>query len=91
MSITFGAMPHICTGPVTAAVEAYSPAGGLAHGNLDATAYVCPAHVDTARAMWSEEGLTPFTAQAAKSTTTRCGAITDFRETSPATTTTTEG
>ncbi|WP_399554093.1 hypothetical protein [Streptomyces anulatus] len=80
MSITFGTMPHICTGGVTAAVEAYSPAGGLAHGSLDATAYVCPAHVDTARAMWTEEGLTPFTAQTANSTT-RCGAITDFRQT----------
>ncbi|TGG77861.1 hypothetical protein D8771_26550 [Streptomyces albus] len=80
MSITFGTMPHICTGGVTAAVEAYSPAGGLAHGSLDATAYVCPAHVDTARTMWTDQGLMPFTAQAAKPNTTRCGAITDFRD-----------
>ncbi|MFE3907221.1 hypothetical protein ACFXPY_45145 [Streptomyces sp. NPDC059153] len=81
MSITFGKMPHACTGGVTAAVEAYSPAGGLAHGSLDATAYVCPAHVDTARDMWIAQGLTPFTAQAAKPNTARCGAITDFRQT----------
>ncbi|MEU2134928.1 hypothetical protein [Streptomyces sp. NPDC018352] len=80
MSITFGVMPHVCTGGVTAAVEAYSPAGGLAHGSLDATAYVCPAHVTTAREMWETQGLTPFTAQTARSTT-RCGAITDFRQT----------
>ncbi|NEC24429.1 hypothetical protein [Streptomyces parvus] len=81
MTITFGAMPHICTGGVTSAVEAYSAAGGLAHGSLDATAYVCPAHVDTARTMWTDQGLSPFTAQAAKPNTTRCGAITDFRPT----------
>lgn len=80
MTITFDKMRHACTGTVTAAVEAYSPVGGTAHGSLDAAAYVCPAHVDTARAMWTAQGLTPYTAQTARSITIRCGAITEFRD-----------
>ncbi|MEU3978414.1 hypothetical protein [Streptomyces bacillaris] len=80
MTITFGTMPHVCTGSVTAAVEAYSAAGGLAHGSLDATAYVCPAHVDTARTMWTDQGLNPRS-RPVRPNTTRCGAITDFRPT----------
>ncbi|WKV76619.1 hypothetical protein AW27_034200 (plasmid) [Streptomyces sp. PCS3-D2] len=90
MSISFGTMPHHCTGTVTTAVEAYSPAGGTAHGNLDATAYVCPNHVQTARDMWQAQGLTPYSTSATGSSRS-CGGTTDFRETAPASTATTEG
>jgi len=79
MTITFGTMPHICTAMVTAAVEAYSPAGGTAHGSLDATAYVCAGHVQAARDMWTAQGLTPHTAQAGP-TSMHCGEISDFRD-----------
>lgn len=85
MSIHFDTMPHHCTGTVTTAVEAYSPAGGNAHGSLDATAYVCPNHVQTARDLWQTQGLTPYSTQAAK-TTNRCGAVTDFRDSDSAVT-----
>ncbi|WP_225102684.1 hypothetical protein [Streptomyces sp. CoH27] len=76
MTIRFSTMPHICTAKVTAAVEAYSPAGG---GRLDATAYVCAAHVRVARDMWTDQDLTPYTAEAAPNSM-RCGEISDFRD-----------
>ena len=79
MPITFTKMTHHCTTPVTAAVEAYSPANGIAHGSLDATAYVCTAHVQIARDLWQDRGLTPYTAQAKGSTKT-CGDITEFED-----------
>ncbi|GHA83121.1 hypothetical protein [Streptomyces chryseus] len=79
MAVRFTTMSHHCTGTVTSAIEAYSPRDGLAHGSLDATAYVCPAHVQTARAMWEGQGLTPYTAKAGRGST-RCGSLTDFRE-----------
>ncbi|MGW1306512.1 hypothetical protein ACWD5R_43730 [Streptomyces sp. NPDC002514] len=80
MTINFGQMPHACAGRVTAAVEAYSPAGGTAHGRLDATAYVCASHADTARQMWQQQGLTTYTAPVARNTAMRCGEISDFRD-----------
>ncbi|WP_331756701.1 hypothetical protein [Streptomyces sp. NBC_01568] len=80
MTITFATMSHHCTATVTSAVEAYSPVDGRAHGSLDAAAYVCPSHLQPARAMWEEQGLTPYTAKAGGGTTP-CGSITDFRET----------
>ncbi|MEU8765012.1 hypothetical protein [Streptomyces sp. NPDC048659] len=79
MTIRFDRMPHACAARVTAAVEAYSAKNGLAHGSLDATAYVCAGHTDTARQMWRDQGLTPYTAQAAPSSSMRCGEISDFR------------
>lgn len=90
MTIQLGRMPHVCLARVTAAVEAYSGKNGLAHGSLDATAYVCAGHTDTARQMWRDQGLTPYTAQAAPSSM-RCGEISDFRDTAPNATATTEG
>ena len=80
MTIRFGTMPHICTAKVTAAIEAYSPARGTAHGSLDATAYVCAAHAQVARDMWTDQGLTPYTAQTTPNNSMRCGDISDFRD-----------
>ncbi|MGW4510175.1 hypothetical protein ACWENO_36615 [Streptomyces sp. NPDC004436] len=91
MAVSFGMIPaHYCLSTVNTAVEAYSPAGGTAHGSLDATAYVCPNHVETARAYWQKQGLTPHTT-GGRVTNRTCGATTDFRDTAPADTATTEG
>ncbi len=79
MTLTFSKMPHACTGRVTAAIEAYSPAGGTAHGNLDAAAYVCPNHIQTARDMWQARNLTPYVTGATGSSRS-CGGTTDFRD-----------
>ncbi|MEV6679461.1 hypothetical protein AB0N09_21790 [Streptomyces erythrochromogenes] len=79
----FTAMPHKCFAAVASAVEAYSAQRGQLHGSLDATAYVCPAHVQAARAMWEADRLTPYVTEAG-GMRARCGAITDFRETAPA-------
>ncbi|MER6549571.1 hypothetical protein [Streptomyces sp. NPDC001250] len=80
MAINFGTMPHTCTVTVTAAVEAYSRGRGTDHGRLDATAYVCPAHAQAARDMWTDQGLTPYTAPVAPNSAMRCGYISDFRD-----------
>ncbi|WP_055526603.1 hypothetical protein [Streptomyces graminilatus] len=85
MTISFGTMPHICTAKVTAAIEAYSPARGTTHGRLDATAYVCAVHTQVARDMWTDQGLTPYTAPVSRNSAMRCGYISDFRESSPVT------
>lgn len=64
-----------CGKPATVRIEVYSPAGGLAHGSLDASAYTCEQHANPAASAVYATGLTPYRASAPMYMDRTCGHI----------------
>lgn len=49
-----------CGEPATVRIEAYSPAGRSQYGSLDASAYACGQHADSASDAIRANGMTPY-------------------------------
>jgi hypothetical protein len=67
-----------CGQPAAARIEAYSPAGGRAHGSLDLSLYTCAEHTDQACEVLAAAGCTPYRVPGCDVGVKRCGDGMDF-------------